>query len=117
MRRNDSDFSFVTALRNCERVSYHVQKGTLEAGLKGVHMWYAKEIGKRKEEEVLRDLLIPLLKPLLTPTTVGSLFHTYKRIALWILVCLNRLDLGVLYKRWISEYGDDKCLLFPVVIE
>ncbi len=33
-------------------------------------MWYAKEIGKRKEEEVLRDLLIPLLKPLLTPTTV-----------------------------------------------
>ena len=70
MRRNDSDFSFVTALRNCEKVSYHVQKRTLEAGLKGVHMWYAKEIGKWKEEEVLRDLLIPLLKPLLTPTTV-----------------------------------------------
>ncbi len=35
-----------------------------------MRMWYTREIGKRKEEEVLRDLLLPLLKPLLAPTTV-----------------------------------------------
>ena len=35
-----------------------------------MRMWYTREIGKRKEEEALRDLLLPLLKPLLTPTTV-----------------------------------------------
>ena len=57
-------------MRNGERVSFHVQKGSLEAGLQGVRMWYTREIGKRKEEEVLRDLLLPLLKPLLAPTTV-----------------------------------------------
>lgn len=65
-------------------MSYHVQKGTLEAGLKGVHMWYAKEIGKRKEEEVLRDLLIPLLKPLLTPTTVFDNAIPYCIEGVWL---------------------------------
>lgn len=41
-----------------------------------MRMWYTREIGKRKEEEVLRDLLLPLLKPLLAPTTV-IVSHVY----------------------------------------
>lgn len=30
-----------------------------------------------------------------------------------MLVCLNRLDLGELYTRWMALYGDDKYCSLP----
>ena len=70
LSRNKSDAIFIEASKQVVTKNSKDASKSLAFSLQGVKYWYLKQCAKQKEEFVLRDLLLPLLDPLLVQSKV-----------------------------------------------
>ena len=70
LSRNKSDAIFIEASKQVVTKNSKDASKSLAFSLQGVKYWYLKQCAKQKEEYVLRDLLLPLLDPLLVQSIV-----------------------------------------------
>ena len=70
LSRNKSDAIFIEASKQVVIKNSKDASKSLAFSLQGVKYWYLKQCAKQKEEYVLRDLLLPLLDPLLVQSKV-----------------------------------------------
>ena len=70
LSRNKSDAIFIEASKQVVTKNSKDASKSIAFSLQGVKYWYLKQCAKQKEEFVLRDLLLPLLDPLLVQSKV-----------------------------------------------